>query len=171
MFAAVFALREFIEGTDQAVCLLYVLPISLVAFAFGRVPGLLAGVGGFAAFAFWVSHNDVSLGLVGWVSRAVPLLLIGWLVGAAADTERATAAAAQQAALAEWKARDAAEVNDSILQGLTVAKWSLEAGNHERSLEVLDETMRLGQTLVSELLGGHPIQPGTLRRHDPAIHA
>jgi hypothetical protein len=52
----------------------------------------------------------------------------------------------------EISQREAAEINDSIVQGLAAAKWAFEAGASDRGLEVLDETIRTSQALVSDLL-------------------
>ncbi len=48
--------------------------------------------------------------------------------------------------------RDATEVNDTLVQGMAAAKWALESGRHESGLKTLDDTLRLGHQLVSELL-------------------
>lgn len=100
-------------------------------------------------------------GLIGWLSRAVPMLLLGALVGGAAEQQRRAAAAERDLLLAELRARRVAELNDSIIQRLAVAKWAAESGMYERSLDVLTETVESTQSLVSELLDGRSVVPTT----------
>ena len=159
LYAAVFVLREVVAGPSEAISLFYVLPISLVAFAFGRTAGLAAGALGFGLFALWALTEDVPFGVIGWLSRAVPMLLLGALVGAAAEQQRRAAAAERDLLLAELRARRVAELSDSIIQRLAVAKWAAEAGKHDRSLDVLTETVESTQPLVSELLEGRSVVP------------
>jgi hypothetical protein len=68
--------------------------------------------------------------------------------------------------------RQALEINDSIVQGLTVAKYALDTGKSEASREAVEDTLRKAQTLISDMLGGgrSPIelQPGELHRDRPA---
>lgn len=68
--------------------------------------------------------------------------------------------------------RQAVEINDSIVQGLTVAKYAMETGRDEQSREAVEETLRKARVLISELLGeagtGNELRPGDLRRSSPA---
>lgn len=152
LFALVLTLRLSIEAPAEAVNLLYTLPIALVALAFGRTAGIAAGLLAVGLVAVWVVLRDVDLSLVGWASRAVPLLLLGGLLGDASD--RLAAANAHAAALeaAAQRHRDATEVNDTLVQGMAAAKWSLEAGRHEAGLKTLGDTLTLGHELVSKLM-------------------
>ncbi len=152
LFVAVFALRLSVGDPDDTVNLLLTLPIALLALTFGRTVGLLSGVVGVALVAAWVVVRDVDLSALGWASRATPLLLLGGLLGDASD--RLTAAQARGRALeaAAQRHRDATEVNDTLVQGMAAARWSLEAGRHEAGLETLVETLVLGQQLVSKLM-------------------
>lgn len=152
LYLAIFVLRQVVEGAAEAVCLLYVLPIALVAFAFGRTAGALAGALGFVLFAVWALVDDVEFGAVGWLARALPMLLLGVLVGGAAEHQRQAAAAERELLLAQLRARRAAELNDSLVQRLAAAKWAAEAGKHERSLDLLTETVGAAQLHVSALL-------------------
>jgi K+-sensing histidine kinase KdpD len=160
MFAAVFVLREAVAGAAEAVCLFYVLPIALVAFAFGRAAGALAGGAAFGLFAFWALTEDVAFTAFGWLARAVPMLLLGVLVGGAAEQQRRAAAAERELLVAQLRARQAAELNDAIIQRVVVAKWAAEAGRHDRSLDVLTEAVESAQPLVSELLDSRSTASG-----------
>lgn len=152
LFVAVFTLRLTVGNPTDAVNLLYVLPVALVALAFGRNAGIAAGLAGVALVTGWALLTSADLSVLGWTSRVVPLLLLGYLVGDASDRleeadrrDRAYAAAVQ-------RHRDATEVNDTLVQGMAAARWSLEAGRHEAALRTLEETLELGHQLVSKLM-------------------
>lgn len=152
LYAAVFILRMTAGVPNDAINMLYALPIALVALAFGRKAGVAAGLLAVALVVLWAVLDAAGLSALGWASRITPLLLLGVLLGDASDRlaeaerrERAFEAAAQ-------RHRDATEVNDTLIQGMAAAKWALEAGRTEAGLRTLDETITLGHQLVSELL-------------------
>ena len=64
--------------------------------------------------------------------------------------------------------RQALEINDNIVQGLTVAKYALEQGRDEQSRHAVEETLRQSRAIITELLGetgsGLELGPGELRR-------
>jgi hypothetical protein len=68
--------------------------------------------------------------------------------------------------------RAALDVNDNIVQGLTVAKYELDRGEDERSRAAIEETLRKSRALITELLGerGSEVElgPGDLRRAESA---
>jgi hypothetical protein len=68
--------------------------------------------------------------------------------------------------------RQALEINDSIVQGLAVAKYAMDQGSDERSRQAVEETLRGARTLISDLLGDEDAQlgvaPGELRRQSAA---
>jgi hypothetical protein len=68
--------------------------------------------------------------------------------------------------------RQALEINDNIVQGLTVAKYQLDRGRDEHSRAAIEETLRKAQALITELLGERhsdaELGPGDLRRSDRA---
>lgn len=169
LYAVVLALRIAIEGPEHAISVLYVLPVALVALAFGLRAGALAGAAAVGLSAAWAITEGVSLGVIAWLARALPLLLVGVLVGQAADRIREAAEAHQRAAVAELRQREAAEINDSIIQGLAVAKWAIETGAHDRGLAVLTETIETAQRLVADLLNDRPLRPGRLTAESPAL--
>lgn len=152
MFASIFALRLAYGVPADAVNLLYTLPVALLALAFGRSAGILAGLVAVALVLAWILLKDVDLSTLGWASRVIPLLLLGGLLGDASD--RLAEASEQQRLLdaATQRQRDAVEVNDTLVQGMSAAKWSLEAGRQEAGLKTLEETLTLGHELVSKLL-------------------
>ncbi|HSJ21309.1 MAG TPA: hypothetical protein VK964_12110 [Nocardioidaceae bacterium] len=152
LFATIFVLRLTYGVPVDAVNLLYTLPVALLALAFGRTAGILAGLVAVALVVAWILLADVDLSALGWISRVVPLLLLGGLLGDASD--RLATASEQQRLLeaATQRQRDAAEVNDTLVQGMSAAKWALEAGRHEAGLKTLQDTLSLGHQLVSKLL-------------------
>lgn len=152
LFTGVLALRFSVEDPVEAISMLYVLPVSLVALGFGRRAGLAAGLLALGLVAFWVAVSGADLSPIGWVARLVPFVVLGYLLGDASD--RLDAAEARRAALeaAAQRHRDATEVNDTLIQGMAAAKWALEAGRTESGLQTLGETIELGQRLVSELM-------------------
>lgn len=153
LFVAVTVVRMHSTDEADATALLYALPVALAAMAFGRAVGTTAAFCAAGLLWAWVAgHPDVSLTAVGWASRIVPLVLLGGLVGAAADAGEEAAEARTALAVAEVRRRDAAEVNDQILQRLTVAKWRLEGGSADEAEKLLDDAMVQAQQLVSTLL-------------------
>ena len=44
------------------------------------------------------------------------------------------------------------EINDTLVQGMVAARWSFGAGRHDAGLQTLDQTIALGQELVSKLM-------------------
>jgi signal transduction histidine kinase len=152
LFAVVLATRLAVDSVSDAISMLYTLPVALVALAFGRTAGLVAGVVAVLLVVVWVAVDGVDLSVLGWVSRALPVLLLGGLLGDASD--RLSRAEAHRLVLeaAAQRQRDATEVNDTLVQGMAAAKWALEGGRTESGIKTLDETLRLGHVLVSQLL-------------------
>lgn len=155
LFVVVTAARLLSPDEADATGLLYALPVALAAMAYGRVVGTTTALCASGLLWAWVAgHPSVSLSPLGWASRIVPLVLLGVLVGAAADAVEEATAARTALAVAEARRRDAAEVNDQILQRLAVAKWQLEGGAPDGAAQLLDDAMAQGQQLVSSLLEG-----------------
>jgi hypothetical protein len=178
LFAAVTVLR-FARATDLAtgIAMLYLLPVSLAAVARGRLAGLVGGSCAAAALAVWARVADVDVDLVGLAFRNVPLVLVGYLLGDAADRLRS---GNEQRLLHEGAAlrhRQAIEINDLLVQGMATAKWSFEAGRTEDGLRILEETIGTGQALVSRLIRdagaggrvmGDPARPPVSRGSGPS---
>lgn len=164
LFLAIFVLRLSVGDEREAIAMLYVLPISLAAFGFGRRAGLLAGFAAVGLLAIWTVVADISLPPIGWLSRALPLVLIGGLIGGAADRTRAADAAQRRADAVALLQLEGAEINDSIVQHLSAAKWALEAGDTERAVAILDETIVKGQRLVTRVLSSDSAAHDQIRR-------
>ncbi|HVM51950.1 MAG TPA: hypothetical protein VM262_02020 [Acidimicrobiales bacterium] len=151
LFAAITAARFMIEG-DDPLGLLFSLPIALAALAYGQRAGLATAALGIAIVELWSLLEDVSIGAAGWMARIVPLALLGLLLGRAADQQQEAEAVRVRLAVAEAHRRDAAEINDLIVQRLAAARWTIEAGNVEPALAELEEVIGVAQRLVAELL-------------------
>lgn len=171
LFVAIVALRYATHDESDAVALLFVLPIALVAQAFGFRAGTLAAMAGAGLQAGWILADGADLSVVGWAARTIPMLLLGVLIGHASDVQRHAEQVVTSLAVAEERQREAAEINDTIVQSLSVAKWKLEAGDVDGGIAVLDETIDAGVGLVDTLLGGLRLSNGERRRSRPrALH-
>jgi len=69
--------------------------------------------------------------------------------------------------------RQALEINDNIVQGLTVAKYALDQGKDDTSKKAVEDTLKKARSLITDLLGEQGSEtelarPGELRRQRPA---
>jgi signal transduction histidine kinase len=68
--------------------------------------------------------------------------------------------------------RRALEINDDIVQGLTVAKLALELDDRDRSVAAMSNALAAASRIISDLLGEagneNRLGPGDLRRETPA---
>lgn len=65
---------------------------------------------------------------------------------------------------ARQQARQAAELNDDVVQALTIAKMRLQIGDADAALASLDQALASSKRILGELVEDAP----TLRRNDPA---
>jgi hypothetical protein len=69
--------------------------------------------------------------------------------------------------------RQALEINDNIVQGLTVAKYAMTIGAEDQSKQAIEDTLAHARKIITDLLGdpGTSIElgPGDLRRAAPAV--
>jgi integral membrane sensor domain MASE1 len=88
------------------------------------------------------------------------------LAAIAAERERAEAAGAAA------RTREALEINDNIVQGLTVAQYAARAGQHDLAESAIENTLGEGRSMIGELVADLPpdtlTRPGALRRQSPA---
>jgi K+-sensing histidine kinase KdpD len=152
LFVGVLSLRLFAGDATDAYSMLYVFPVALVATTFGMRAGTAAGLLAVALIAVWATADHVSLAPVAWAARVLPILLLGVLVGEATDRLRRIEAERRLLEAAALLHREAIEINDSLVQGMAAAKWSLEAGSVDAGLRVLDDTIARGHDLVSGLI-------------------
>lgn len=101
--------------------------------------------------------------------RHVPQRVAG---AAALYADEAAEALERQEALHREQERRALAINDSIVQGLVVAKYAARAGDTDQALAAIDETLASARRLITEQLdevrGAGAVQPGDLVRHEVA---
>src|SRR3954454_5865348 len=68
--------------------------------------------------------------------------------------------------------RQALEINDNIVQGLTVAKYAMTIGAHDQSEQAIQDTLVRARAIITDLLGepgsAGEVAPGDRRRIAPA---
>ncbi len=71
--------------------------------------------------------------------------------------------------------RQALEINDNVVHGLSVAKYALDQGQDEKTRNAVEETLTKARMIITELLGDEDSEvalgPGELRRQRPATVA
>jgi hypothetical protein len=149
---AICVLRFTVGGLEEPIAALYALPVALVALTSGRRAGFGAGAIAAVLLWWWVITTGHHLTMLGWTSRIVPLILLGALVGDAADRIRDAERIERRANHLEALGRHTAEVHDSMMQHLAVAKWRLESGDTEPGLDSLTAAVADAQDMVRELL-------------------
>ncbi len=130
--------------------------------------------------------DGVTLGLAQPILRenaAVAVLAVAWTSPRRSLPERARSAAllfAAEASLALDRAeqvaqdreRQALEINDNIVQGLVMAKYTAQRGDVEASTRAIDDTLSRARKLISdqlaEVVSGRGIRPGDLARAEAA---
>jgi hypothetical protein len=165
MFVAVFLLRLASSTTTDAYSLFYVLPVALAAITFGRRAGVGAALLAVALIAVWTIVQDVTLSPLAWATRVIPIVLLGVLLGDAVERARRAEAARQRLELAAVLQREAIEINDTLIQQVAAAKWSLEAGEHDACLQMLTVTLSDAQKLVSSLIKRAGMDPASGLSH------
>jgi glucose-6-phosphate-specific signal transduction histidine kinase len=152
MYVAVLCLRLLAGSPIDAFSMLYVLPVALAATTFGRRGGLVAGLVAVALIAAWVAVRHVHLAPMGWASRVVPILLLGYLLGGAVDRLIRAEEDRRRMERAALLHREAIEINDSLIQQMTAARWALEGGRTEVGQQILTAAVTDAQRLVSGLI-------------------
>jgi hypothetical protein len=159
LYVAVFTLRVLAGTPVDAYSMLFVLPVALAATAFGRSPGVAAGLLAVVLIVAWSVIRDVTLGPSAWATRVIPILLLGYLLGSAMDRVRRAEADRRRMEIAALMHREAIEINDSLIQRMTAAKWALEAGQTESTERILTEAISDGPKAR--------LQPDQARWHGP----
>jgi diguanylate cyclase (GGDEF)-like protein/PAS domain S-box-containing protein len=97
-FVFVFLLRWARDDPAEGVTFLYVVPIAVIAIEFGRTAGIVSGLAAIGLVAVWSVFGDAGLTVVGYATRGVSFVVVGWLTGRMADRLRAAADDAYTAA-------------------------------------------------------------------------
>ena len=170
------AVAMMASGGDLALnaALLLCLPVALLATTFG----LRGGIGGSGVAALllttWTAVGHTGIGPVGLVARVGPLVLLGLLLGDAMDQLRRAEVARLRVEEAERRHREAVQLNDTIVQSLSAAKWALEARDLDGGLAIVDETLVQSNRLVSDLIRGARLRPlwmGEAPAEDPSVRS
>jgi hypothetical protein len=168
LYAGVLGLKWLISGPEP-ILLLFCFPIALLAIAFGLRAGLLAGVGGIALTAIATAVDGFEPSFWGWVARVTPMLLLGGLLGHAADELRRSEAERNRLMTVAQRHRDAVDFNDRIVQELAAAKWALEGGNSDGGLDILGRTLDAAQHMVSQMLRDADAESGDAARRSGSL--
>jgi signal transduction histidine kinase len=88
MFVAIFLLRELVTGRGDALSLLYVIPVALLALELGIRAGVAAAILSIGAIGVWVATVETEIGWVGFLVRAGILLGVGTIAGRFSDRMR-----------------------------------------------------------------------------------
>jgi diguanylate cyclase len=89
LFAAIFTMRVTVGTLADAISFLYVVPVVLVAVAYGARAGLLAGALAFLLSSAGALIADAPTSALGYVNRGLVYLFVGGLTGRFATTLRA----------------------------------------------------------------------------------
>jgi PAS domain S-box-containing protein len=81
LLAAVFALGFVVSNPNEAVAVLYTLPIALVAVEVGAAGGIVTALLAVGLFGLWAAVDNVHIGVLGFVTRGIGFLLLGGLLG------------------------------------------------------------------------------------------
>ncbi len=72
----------------------------------------------------------------------------------------------------QLRRRQALEINDNVVQGLTVAKYALDAGDYDDARRAIEKTLGAARHIITELLDEGPedlrLVAGDLIRLEPA---
>src|SRR5437870_3312190 len=82
LLGAVFALSFAVSNPNEAVAVLYTLPIALIAVEVGALGGIAAALVALALFGLWSALDTAHhVGVLGFVTRGTVFLLLGGLLG------------------------------------------------------------------------------------------
>lgn len=88
LFVAIFVLHQIVFGKGDALSLLYVIPVALLALELGTRAGLLAAAVATGAVWVWMATVETEVGLVGLLVRALIFLSVGAITGRFSDQMR-----------------------------------------------------------------------------------
>jgi hypothetical protein len=139
--------------------LLLTLPIALLATTFGLRGGVLGSATAVIVLVATDMLERIRLSPLGWTSQVLPLLLLGLLLGDAMERLRRAEADRIRWQESQRRHREAVQLNDTIVQSLSAAKWALEAADLNSGLEIVSETLEHSNQLVSDLIRGAALRP------------
>jgi PAS domain S-box-containing protein len=77
-------------------------------------------------------------------------------------------AAEEALAGARMARKQAAELNDNVVQGLVLAKYALARDDRTAAARMIDGTLGQARRMIADLIGRQDVQPGDLRREHAA---
>lgn len=152
LFAGVFALLPAADDPVQAISVLFVLPVALLALSDGLRGGAIGALTAAVLTAVWDLSQDVPLTVLGWGARLTAFVMIGALVGRFEDLARSHQRRRMDEAYAT-------ELHDRVVQLLVVARYELDAEG--RASASVDEALAGAKEIIGERLGA--VAPGDLR--------
>jgi signal transduction histidine kinase len=143
--------------------------IALISFFFlDRGPALaqVALIG--AAFGALMVVLDAPQGVARWLVTFGVVAIAGLLVGFL--KQRVLRLFDRVAVLERHRVEEehARDLNDNVIQGLTLAKYAIDAGQYERGQAALAAALEEARRMMSTLLRDAEIRAGDLRRRTPA---
>lgn len=154
LLPAILIVAMEVKDARQAVTLLFLVPVVLLALAFGVYGGLAGALVSIAMLAIWVAHQNVDLNTVGWTSRIVAYFAIGALVGYYENFAR-------RLMRRQLDESYAMEIHDGVVQSLVVASYELRRGDAAEAGEAVDEALASAKRIISARMPA--IKPGDLR--------
>ena len=153
---------EIVTGSPkEPATIAYAVPVALAGIALGARAGMAAAVVGTALYwlGAYIDGETLSAGHLSY--RLGALLFLGGVVGALASR---LSEAERDAQMQEELRSRAVEVNDTVVQGLALARYQIDGGDSPAATGTLETTLGRAQELVADLMGDMKIEPGGLRR-------
>lgn len=173
LFVAIFVVRQLATGTGDAISLLYVVPVALVALELGIGVGLLAAALAIGAVALWMGTRVTGLDTVALIIRSAIFLAVATIAGRFSDSMRATSAREERllhSGLDLARLEDADSLAELLADHVRAAvkaasvRVQLLDGSPVSIGQQGGETLRLPLTSHGSSVGSIEVSSGTERR-------
>jgi hypothetical protein len=150
--------------------------VVLYGFCFLHTPAAIAHLAwAMGSYAVLLSvRNTGPAPSARWVMLTGTLVIAGLLVGRLSGQLRRQSAALAERRISEDREQRALEINDNLVQGLSVAKYALETGDVEQGRRAVEETLERAREMIGEQLAEaapEGVRPGDLVRKRPSGEA
>lgn len=144
----------YYQGRGGAGYALMYVWVALYSFYFLHTPAAVAHLGwAVASYGVILAVRDLGPApSARWLMLAGTTTIAGVLVGRLSGLLRRQSAALAERRISEDREQRALEINDNIVQGLSVAKYALEAGDVEHARRAVDETLGKARDIITEQL-------------------
>lgn len=88
LFAAIFAVHQIVRIQGDALSLIYIVPVALLALELGTWAGMIAAAVATMAVGAWMATIDTNVGLIGLLVRAMIFVSVGAIAGRFSDQMR-----------------------------------------------------------------------------------